>query len=309
MDLNAQFKNFNETITLSKTKEEKLINSSDSIKNVINDYFRNKGDYCPKYHQQGSFPMDTTIQSISDKDYDIDIGVYLQGYEDVLVTNYPSTSTVHKWVFDATENQTKPRSNNKNSCVRVNYCDDYHIDLPIYIVTNTGRTLLAKINEGWVESDPVQFTNWFNEKAKDTNGQLKRVVRYIKAWRDYKKINILKSICINILVAENYVSNQSDHVSLLNTLENIILKLSGRFLCNKPVAPYENLFEDVNEQALLDVLKSFSSKLDSALENENIDVCNNITNHLFGDRFPKIQNINYKSDSPGVLKSDGRSGC
>lgn len=51
--------------------------------------------------------MKTVINTIGDNEYDLDDGVYIQGYDDVELEDWPVASTVHKWVKDAVSERTK----------------------------------------------------------------------------------------------------------------------------------------------------------------------------------------------------------
>ncbi len=44
---------------------------------------------------------------------------------------------------------------------------------------------LAMRNGDWVKSDPEQVSKWFNDRVAEHGDQLRRVCRYLKAWRDY----------------------------------------------------------------------------------------------------------------------------
>ena len=74
----------------------------------------------------------------------MDDGVYLQGYDDVDQDDWPTPSTVHKWVKDAVEDRTKLSPIDKDTCIRVCYSAGYHIDLPIYIVKDDVAYLATK---------------------------------------------------------------------------------------------------------------------------------------------------------------------
>lgn len=79
----------------------------------------------------------------------------------------------------------------------------------------------------------------------DNDEQLRRLVKYLKAWKDYKSVP-LKGIEITILVSNNYcVFEGHDEKSLRDTVQAIIDSLEINFACYKPVAPYENLLTDV----------------------------------------------------------------
>lgn len=105
----------------------------------------------------------------------------------------------------------------KDTCARLIISREIHIDVPLYAVhkerfrtlekamgravcrdqactmSTESQTLLTsddvylarRDKEHWVRSDPKQLEDWFMEEA-DTHEPLRRVCRYIKAWRDYQ---------------------------------------------------------------------------------------------------------------------------
>ena len=125
-----------ETITLSSSKRNELVTGRNSLREDIRSDFSEKGRNKPSFCMQGSFAMKTTINPIGDKEYDVDDGVYIQGYSDKDMSEWPSTTTVHTWVKDAVQGYTSTNPIDKNTCVRVVFADNYHVDLPIYISKN-----------------------------------------------------------------------------------------------------------------------------------------------------------------------------
>lgn len=311
MNLHSDFIKFNDTIKLSSYKSDNLKISRDALRKDIRNWFSEKNKNQPKFCWQGSFAMKTTVNPISD-DYDLDDGVYLQGYSND-ENEWPTTTSVHNWVKTATDERTSVDSTDKNTCVRVNYVDGYHIDLPIYIMKDEEAYLAHKSN-GWIISDPKAFTDWFIDKVNENNEQLRRLVRYLKAWKDYKDVP-LKSIEITILVAENFDGYDSrDDKALLGTIEKIFNALEENFSCVKPVAPGEDLFDgisDTKKNKIISSLTTLKNDLSSAISEENDETATEILQNLFGIRFPKIENSSKSyvvTSSPGVLKHDGRSG-
>ncbi len=80
---------------------------------------------------------------------------------------------------------------------------------------------LAQKNS-YIKSDPIEFLNWFNNLADE---QLRRIVRYFKAWRDKQMqdsdIIFPPGIILTILATNNYVKNDRDDVSMHETLQKI----------------------------------------------------------------------------------------
>lgn len=318
-DLNSKFLGLNDKITLTPSKKENLRTGRDALRGKVEDSFTESDRKKPNFCGQGSYMMKTTTNPINGGEYDIDDGVYLQGYSDKDMNCWPKTSTVHDWIKKAIKDHTSKNPIDKNTCVRVVYAGDYHIDLPAYIEKD-GTVYLAHKSKGWTESDPKAFTNWFIGKVKEEGEQLRSIVKYLKAWKDYKSIDF-KGIAITILVGENYYSyDNRDDLALLGTITNILDELKNDFKCKKPVAPYENIFDgysQTREDSIINGLTSLKNNLQKAIDEDNEEEACNIMRKFFGDRFPKgedtskrnlEESANYvKANAPAIIKNDGRS--
>lgn len=312
-DMNELFLTFNDKIRLSSTKKDNLKRSRDALRSDIKSWFEDNDKSKPNFCCQGSFAMNTTVNPVEEKDYDMDDGVYLNGYLEDQDT-WPTPSTVHKWIKAATDDRTEQDTIDKNTCVRVVYANNYHIDLPIYIIKDEVAHLAHK-SKGWIESDPKAFKDWFLENVKNQGEQLRRIVRYLKAWKDYNDLP-LKGIELTILASENFDSFEGrDDKSLKNTVSNIINKLEDEYVCQKPVIPNENLFAEhsqTRKNEIISALKTLKKTLEEAIVERDEETASQKLIEIFGTRFPKgekTESCNYqKTTSPGVLKHDGRSG-
>ena len=294
LDLNDLFLDFCDNISLTKSYKDKITKGRDALRDKIDNKFKEKGRKKPQYCTQGSYAMKTAIMPLGDNEFDLDNGVYLQGY----TTNqdeWPATSTVHSWVKEAVSNHTSNTPIDKNTCIRVVYEDKYHIDLPIYIMSNSIAYLAHKSN-GWIESDPKAFTEWFQSYVNEKGQQIRRMVKYLKAWKDYKNIDI-KGMAITILVCNNFsITESRDDITLLDTVTNIIDTLEDDFHCYKPVTPTdEDLFGDISvttKNEILNGLNSLKKKLDTAInETCNEKSATDILQKVFGNRFPTGEDI------------------
>lgn len=315
-DLNKLFLEFNNNITLCKTKKESLKTGRNALRTKIKDKFLNKDRNQPKFCGQGSYMMKTTINPINGGEYDLDDGVYLQGYSDKEINEWPKPSTIHTWIKDAVEGHTSTPPMDKNTCVRVIYINDYHIDLPAYIVKDD-VVYLAHKKDGWIVSDPKSFTKWFIDKVTSEGEQLRSLVKYLKAWKEYKDVD-LKGIAVTILVGENYVSYENrDDLALLGTLTNIIETLEDDFKCVKPVAPNEDLFSGYDEnkiQKLNDALTELKDSIKNAVNMDDEKEASKIMINCLGNRFPEGENFKVEEKckyiqgkAPAIIKNDGRS--
>lgn len=304
------FIEFNKSIRLSKTKKDSLRTSRNALREKIKADFKSDKDYSPIFKGQGSFTLDTIVNPINTGDYDIDDGVYFE------VETAPSDnpSQFHSWIYNAVEGHTD-NIVDKNPCVRVIFSDGHHVDLTIYYIIGTNHPNLAHKKKGWIESDPKEFVNWFNDKLDDEK-QLRRLVRYIKAWSDYKNVSGVSGLVLTILTAENYAQDERDDVALLNTLKAIQSKLKSSFSCYRPTTPmYEDLLtecSETNKTAFLSALSNLITSGEKAI-NESVqsEACLKWKKH-FGDRFPcnlakaDLSDATKYGATP-ILKDDGRS--
>lgn len=294
-DCHDLFIKYHDEIKLGSEKKESLRTSRNAVRDKIKNYFKDtKGVTAPKFYGQGSYMMGTMVNPI-DGEYDIDDGVYLQHLgEDE--SKWPTTSTAHSWVINAVKGHTSTDPIDKNTCVRVIYKNHYHIDLPIYVIKDDIPRLAHK-SKGWVNSDPRAFTNWFIDKVKENGEQLRRIVKYLKAWADYKNqsasTKMPSGIIVTILVANNFVSSDGrDDEALVGTVRNILDTLEESFSCKKPVEPYEDLLEgwsDTRKDNFLNKLNTLCDKGNQALELESgkEEDASLKWQDLLGDRFPK----------------------
>lgn len=304
---NKLFQEFHDKIILTDTKREYLMSARDSIEIRIKNYFKNDlEEKVPDFKMQGSFVMHTALNPINGE-FDIDNGVYLSNLPD-LISDWPKPSTVHDWIYKAVSGHTKEKPQNKQTCVRVRYAGEYHVDLPIY-GTNDENIYLADTGEkGWHSSDPLALKKWFNNRVTNTDVQLRRIVRYMKAWADYesRKRVMPKSIILTVLTANAYSKSDDDDYCLSITLNKIKDSVASSFVVLNPVDSMENLADrlsDSQKDYFIDRITQFAEDSDDALDTDNIeDACNNWYKY-FGDRFPSCTDLNNKIASIGIVGS------
>lgn len=329
-DLNETFIEFNGIIALPKTKKDELRISRNAIRKDIETYFeKNRDKHTVKFKGQGSFSMNTTILPDSGE-YDVDDGVYIFGKEE----DKPLVATAHSWIVKAVENRTGQNTIDKNTCVRVQYSKNYHVDLPIYYKTTDSNNEyfydsvdvpeLAHKNKDWIESDPYAFKLWFDEKAKDKN-QLKRIVRYLKAWTDNKRhLNLPNGMIFTILAVNNYVAKDRNDEAFLETLKAIQKSIDdtrhnwASYECKRPtIDKTENLLakysSETRKKSFLDALDSLITSGKQAIEAKSKkDACSKWQKHL-GDRFPcsvieeKDEDVAKAFTSADQLRYDNKS--
>ncbi|PKR80715.1 hypothetical protein CW751_08060 [Brumimicrobium salinarum] len=301
--LHKEFIGFNKEIKLDPKKKEGLLTSRKDLRKKIKKWFsENKSNELqPKFASQGSIEMDTAINPIPVYDeeldrrlfkYDLDDGIYFIEKEDE--DNRKPIQTWHNWVFDSVDNHTKQDTIRKQTCIRVVFADGHHIDLPIYYKKDD-IIELAHRTKDWTVSDAKAFFEWFNELKSP---QLVRIVRYLKAWKDYRELKnsslkLPSGFELTILAVNNYTEDDNDDFSFRETVRKIdkeLNKVNG-FKCIRPTTPKdEDVFADYSETRKNDFLKSLGNllrDLDKAEAETNFKKASEVLiKNQFGDRFP-----------------------
>ena len=208
----------------------------------------------------------------------------------------------------------------KKPCVTADYAsDNVHIDFIIYkrwgnqLYLAVGKENSDENNREWSPADPHGLTDWINDDssyweadAKDVLAQFRRLVRYLKRWRDVQFSEAVSakifSIGLTVMVKESLVSTFStegarqDLHALRKTVEAILAsgyfteEQAGRFRVrvDLPKEPWRDIFDgsslDTGTQ-LYNKLTCLKAKLAEAegLGDERKQC--QILNALFGDDF------------------------
>lgn len=294
---------YNGNIRLTDARRKSLKGSCKELRNKVRKWFEeNKpNETKPKFSGQGSMSMDTIINPIPRKIkegneektvlyYDVDDGIYFVG--DKEPKERPTPATYHSWIYDAVKGHTDKDPIDKNTCVRTLFADGHNIDQPIYYKKGNTPELAHK-RDGWIYSDPREFTDWFKEKA-EKEPQLRRLVRYGKGWCDNREFEntskpMPSGLIITILIAENAVYRKDrDDVALKETLQAIQRKLNISFECKRPTTPKgENLLANYgHKDYFMDCLAKFIDDATKALQEKNFKKATELWRKHLSDRFP-----------------------
>lgn len=299
-DLHKEFQNYHEEISLPKSKKEYLISGRDAVRERIENYFENEKEVTkPTFFQQGSFAIKTVVNPLSGE-YDLDDGVYLQHLN---TDNLPKTETVHGWFVEALKNHTKERPIDKNNCIRILYAGDYHIDLPIYCEKDSKILLARKGADQWINSDSKAFSEWFYTHLNTQGEQMRRIIKYMKAWKDYQGIDI-PGIVFTVLCVQNFIAvSDRDDSCLVKVAENSLLCLKTNSNLNMPVEPYDDLLTKYSYSELDQLKSSFKNLIENgneAIDNISKDEAIDEWGLILGDRFIKGVKSNGGDSKLGV---------
>jgi len=292
MKLKKQFSDFYDEIRIQGESEqlrEKREILQEDIENKFPDELKKHGIELKKsdieIFDQGSYKLNTTIKdTIIDRDVAVMIPLDIEKYSD--------PRDIKGYLRDALKYVEARTVNIKEPCVNVAYYENgeewMHIDLPLYAI-HKGNVYLARGREfgdkySWELADPkglnADLLGKINGKA-----QLRRVIRYIKKWKNEKYKNsildheIPPSIGLTYLVCDCFVEStekDDDLVSLQKTLEairnqftttiqnGVIVRADiSRFL---PVQPYTDVFKTMKDSSD-NYGVTFYKRLDKAIEN------------------------------------------
>lgn len=191
---------FHDTIKQNRFKENEILREKrdrvlNCLKNNWDKVFEEMDIDPPKYEppfDQGSYDLGTG--NIPTKgDYDIDVGIIIKISKD----DYSDPVEVKEWIYKALEKHTESVKI-KRPCITVHYQKDgeqiYHVDLAVYcesddkIYLAKGKQHSNEENRVWEEADPHGLSQLIKEHYgdRDEDKQFRRIIRYLKRWKDVK---------------------------------------------------------------------------------------------------------------------------
>lgn len=213
---------------------------------------------------QGSYKFRTLIKPVrTGEEYDVDVGIYF-AWEDEDAE--PTPRQLRDWVQaeivafaqgrDDIREVAKPP---KERCSRVSYIRQFHIDTPVYHLNRTtDARRLACYSNKFEDSDPKAIYKWFRDVVEFDKEQLRRLVRYLKAWAaicfEAAPESRPSSILLTVVAAQAYedmLGNRIMGIADDDALIMIIQKVHDRLFASRkvpnPVAAGEDLNRMSNE--------------------------------------------------------------
>lgn len=283
-NMHNYFLDFNSDLNIIKSKEEKLSGKREILKTRITKYFKeNHPEYIPKYFIQGSYKMKNVIQT-KDNLCDLDLAVMFEREPNVTGT------TLQKWVYNAVHGHTELQIH-KSRCIRVDYQDDFHIDLPVYHWNADKETMLCIKNQDSERSQPKKFVQWYrDEKSTESH----RISKYLKAWGDNIRHNMLTGLAHTILsIRESNIDTGRDDISLLNSLRGIQSSLLNSWYVEMPTEPHDNVIDKNNNSTFknnfFDRLDEFIDDAQEVINCDSEHKASKLWRKHLGDRIPFVE--------------------
>ena len=316
MGIQTYFEKFHDKIKLGREDDgyRKARERDDSIKKDVKSEFKEAGYPVVDDFIQGSLKTHTGVVPLAG-DHDIDRALVI---DDDTAPENPVTPK--KKVLDVLEDRGFKHAKIKMPCVTADYAsDNIHIDFIIYkrwedeYYLAVGKKNSDEDNREWSAADPHGLIECINDDssydeddATDVLAQFRRLVRYLKRWRDVQFSDIVAakvySIGLTLMVKNELVWSFStegareDLQALRKTVEAI---LDGgyfdeeeegrcRVRVDLPVEPRRDIFDgsslDTGTQ-LYNKLKRLKEKLAEVEELSDERKQCEILNELFGDDF------------------------
>lgn len=178
------------------------------------------------------------------------------------------------------------------------YFDDSKLLDNVYLL-DKDKVFLATRENGWKKSDPLLIANWFKQeilvRGAESGKRLRRVCRFLKAWRDciWEKGGP-SSLTLMICAVRAYPNNDNnrDDYALLEVVKKLPGLLS-REVSNPAVgdeADEEVVYprDDINKEEVVGSAQALCSSIELALSG-SLDKTSAIQKFTekFGDRMPK----------------------
>lgn len=283
---NKLFLDFNQDITPTLAQMQAMKKSRVTLEEKISKKIMDKLGASASFYTQGSgAPRMKTIIIKSDGTYDADRGVYLPSKPE------EAAETVQKYVLDAVKDHTDEGAQHRKKCIRVIYKSAYNIDFPVYYeVSKESYSYLAIKGNGWIKDDPSKMIDWFIG-LKDEDGQLLRIVKYLKAWVSETswKFKMPSGIALTVWAARNFeaVENRDDKC-LLKVIQAIQRQILFSVTCTSPVEPFDDLTAKLNDDQknkFRTELNNFCLDAGAAIDLNNQLQASKLWRKYFGDRF------------------------
>lgn len=168
-----------------------------------------------------------------------------------------------------------------------------------------GQILLADRQEDWRPSDPKAIHDWFQDQVERYGPVLRRVCRYLKAWRDETwESCCLSSLCLMVACVDALAelgdepADDRDDLLALHVATGLPAKLrAGEITWREGEAALDVDWTRDHREELVKAAKALANAMHSALHgNYNPEA---VVGHLrssFGNRFPDApESVQFKS--------------
>ena len=207
---------------------------------AVDDYLSDNLKGYQKMERQGSFALGTIIKPVKKNgEFDADIQIVMNPNDNWEPKDY--ISAIYNTLDESANYSDKLRR--KTRCVTIDYAGDFHIDVVPRVTIEGQHYVCNRLENEFEPTDGNGYRDWFNEKNRITDGNLKRAVRMLKYLRDHKGNFTAKSILLTTLAgnAIETLDEGTDPVSTVaDTLATILTRMDEYLQRNPTMPPIRN---------------------------------------------------------------------
>lgn len=277
-DLSGRFNTFYENyVVLPQTTQTDLYHKKDlniqRLKDGLKEY-NNDNDTSYTIVEtcvQGSMAMSTIVQN-DKSDYDIDVAIVFDKSD----LNGKGAQSTRNMVASALKRKTKQFNTApevKTSCVRVTYAEGYHIDFAIYRRSWDDYKecwMYEHAGSDWTERDLKGITEWFVTENKDSDSQLRKIVRLSKMFCKSRESWVkMPSGLIQTVISDEQLESKYTRIDELYyyTMQSIVNRLENNL---SVTAPVDNGRDLTPRKSDIDRMANWKNRLKSKLEDLDV---------------------------------------
>jgi len=283
----------------------------------------------PNIFPQGSVRLQTTVKprpDVVDEEYDVDLVCLLE--------LHPSLYQDPMMVYGMVENRLKENANYRGKierfkrCLRINYANEFHLDItpacPDPIKGGTSLLVPDKNRRGWVASDPLGFSRWFDAQARrihqrfvekkvqpfpeqesaEEKAPLRRAVQLLKRRRDVVfegDDNSPRSVALTTLAGHHYQGEESVSDTLAGILTSLVYRVNtttGVLSVPNPTNPSELFCEAWRNDlaaygAFISFVRNFEEQFSTLKQASGLTQVRKMLDQMFGETTTQLAFTRY----------------
>ncbi len=282
-----------EHVNLNPSRYERLKRSD----KAVSEYLSQNLVGFRRTERQGSYALGTTIRPVKDTDeYDLDRLVYVEYDRSKMPADY--IDDVYRCLKANGNYADKVQMNTR--CVTVNYAGEFKTDVVPCITHNGSHFIFNRVTNDREVTDGRGFRDWFNEKNRITNGNLKLVTRLLKYLRDHKQTFTAPSVLLTTLIG-NTVDDwewDTDFRTIPDALLTVITRMDD-FLRSRPSMPeirnpalptetFTRHWDQAKYSHFRDMVASYASRIKEAYSDGDEQSSVRKWRDLFGEGFGSL---------------------
>lgn len=298
-----------ETVNLNASR----ISDLDSRFETMRKYLVDDTETGSAFIAQGSYAHRTIIKPQEGEEFDVDGLILMEYRENWMPSDYlkalDDAFDDHHWYKTVAEP--------KSRCVRIDYKDEFHIDVVPYVIKDDKHYIVHAegVIDEFENTNPEGLSAWMDERDRITGGRFVEVVRLIKYLRDFKGKLPAKSVLINTLLGEAVdPAKEASYADLPTTLRLIVSDLDAYLQDNEemptisdpscPEQDFNHRWDDNEYARFRDDLHRYAGWIEDAYNAPDEASSLQAWQKLFGDAFstPPADKVvafeNARADAP-----------